>query len=290
MNADAPSAPPETSSAGQGIRGHLRLVCAPDSRGIPTITEQSFRAPIHLSKPHWDSGALVLNVVNPTAALLQDDRIEQQVTVKSGGALVLTTPSASRAHRVREGWAAVSQKFRVEAGGFLEVLPEIFIPQGGAVYRQSTLIDIETNGTVLYFESLAPGRVASKESFEYSRLEWKTDVLLNSKPLLRERYRIDPSSQQMQFLRSRFSTAYYGSLIAVAPDSHRFEVVRNRIEELHTNEEWVSLTPLPERFAISVKWMTNNAPALRKIQHALRSALYECLQRSEPDVRRVSGK
>ena len=69
-------------SEGQGIRGHLRLVCGPDSRGLPSLREQSFRAPIHLSKPHLDAGTLVVNVVNPTAGLLQDDRIHQDAYVE----------------------------------------------------------------------------------------------------------------------------------------------------------------------------------------------------------------
>jgi urease accessory protein len=121
-------------SEGRGIRGHLRLVCGPDSRGFSSLREQSFRAPIHLSKPHLDAETLVVNVVNPTAGLLQDDRIEQDVRVKQGASLLLTSPSASRAHRVRTGWAEVSQHFHVAAGAALEVLPETFIPQAGASF------------------------------------------------------------------------------------------------------------------------------------------------------------
>ena len=58
----------------RGLAGHLELVCDVDSRGWTRLGHQSFRAPYHLSKPHHDAGALVLNVVNPTAGLLEGDR------------------------------------------------------------------------------------------------------------------------------------------------------------------------------------------------------------------------
>ncbi|NBV85963.1 MAG: hypothetical protein EBS01_06815, partial [Verrucomicrobia bacterium] len=86
-----------------GVQGHLRLVCECDLRGVSILREQSFRAPVHLSKPHWEEGTLVLNVVNPTAGLLQDDRIRQSVEVRRDARLLLTMPGAARAHRVRKG-------------------------------------------------------------------------------------------------------------------------------------------------------------------------------------------
>ena len=69
---------------GRGLSGHLRLVCAADEAGRTFIREQSFRAPVHLSKPHHEEGVLVVNVVNPTAGLLAGDRVRYDVSVESG--------------------------------------------------------------------------------------------------------------------------------------------------------------------------------------------------------------
>jgi urease accessory protein len=97
---------------------------------------------MHLSKPHFDADALVVNVVNPTAGLLEGDRIACRVEVETGARLLLTTPSASRAHRMNNGRAELVQQMRVAAGGFLEFWPELFIPQKGTRYSQRT----ELNG------------------------------------------------------------------------------------------------------------------------------------------------
>src|SRR5215207_8034190 len=62
------------------VTGHLDILCAVDAEGRSHLRHQSFRAPIHLSKPHLDEGTLVVNVVNPTAGLLAGDRVACRVT------------------------------------------------------------------------------------------------------------------------------------------------------------------------------------------------------------------
>ena len=75
------------------MKGHLHLTCACDGAGRSALREQSFRAPFHLSKPHEDAGALVVNVVNPTAGIFDGDELELQATVEAGARLVLTAPA-----------------------------------------------------------------------------------------------------------------------------------------------------------------------------------------------------
>src|SRR5882757_3267815 len=160
-----------------GLQGHLHLVCALDTRGVSHLRSQSFRAPMHISKPHLDAETLVVNVINPTAGLLAGDEVKCDITVEAGARLVLTTPSAARSHRMRAGRAVLVQDFRVAAGGFLDVWPELFIPQAGTRYHQRTTAQVEAGGTLLLAEMLAPGRVASGEAFAYEWLRWETDVL-----------------------------------------------------------------------------------------------------------------
>jgi urease accessory protein len=68
----------------RGLSGHLRLVCGVDERGLTYLREQSFCAPVHLSKPHHEESVLVVNIVNPTAGLLAGDRVQYDVAVESG--------------------------------------------------------------------------------------------------------------------------------------------------------------------------------------------------------------
>ena len=159
------------------MKGHLHLTASAGPGGRTFLSSQSFRAPLHLSKPHNDGAALVVNVVNPTAGLFDGDEVLMRAVVETGAHAVLTTPSAGRVYRSRSGTpAVVSQEVNVHAGGFAEYFPELFIPQSGSRYRQSTTLRVAPGGRLLFCEWLAPGRVAGGEAFSYEELIWDTDV------------------------------------------------------------------------------------------------------------------
>jgi urease accessory protein len=198
------------------MTGHLHLVCSPDKEGRSFLSAQSFRAPLHLSKPHTDEDTLVVNIVNPTAGIFDDDRIEVNVQVKSGARLLLTTPSASRVYRSRSGSAAqMRQQLEVASGGFLEYFPEPFIPHKGARFRQHNDLHVAEGGALLHFEWLAPGRVASGEVFQYCELFWETDLWAGDRLGLRERYGLSPEGDSLESLRQVFPEAHYLSCVAI---------------------------------------------------------------------------
>lgn len=272
--------------AGRGLAGHLHLVCAADERGRSFIREQSFCAPIHLSKPHEDEGVLVVNVVNPTAGLLSGDRIDMRIAVESGARLLLTAPSASRAHCTPEGHAALVQEFAVACGGWLDVWPELFIPQGGARYRQRTTLRVEEGGEALFFETLAPGRVAMGEAFAFAALDWETDVFLGAEPIAREKYRLAPESESVRALQAQFATGYYASCFVVSPRLAPGMACWAAIHALHDAEAWVGCSPLRCGGWV-IKVVASGSVMLRRKLGAIRRELYAALGRREPSLRRT---
>ncbi|PTY01599.1 hypothetical protein DB346_12720 [Verrucomicrobia bacterium LW23] len=200
------------------MKGHFHITCTRKANGSSYLRRQSFAAPLHLSKPHEDAGALVVNMVSPTAGVFDDDEIDIRARVEAGARLVLTTPSSSRIYRSRNGgYGAVRQAFTVEAGGFLEFYPEPFIPHAGARYRQTNTIAVASDATLLYFEWLTPGRTASGEVFEYAELQWDTDIAVGEKLLLRERHKLTPHDTSLASLRLAWPQAHYLSCCVVCP-------------------------------------------------------------------------
>jgi urease accessory protein len=270
----------------RGLIGHLDLVCAPDSRGVSVLRHQSFRAPMHVSKPHHDAKTLVVNVVNPTAGLLEGDRVNCRVSVEAGARLLLTTPSASRAHRMNRGFAELRQELSVARGGFLEFWPELFIPQGGARYRQHTELKVEQGGELLFFESLAPGRVAAGESFAFHELHWETDLFFESVLTARERYRLSPDDESTRLLRQVFPNGYYASAFIVTPrldDAHPYW---QRLHDLHSREAWIGCGPLAGGGWV-VKMIAKGSIELRRLLQQVRAELYTALGDAPPALRRA---
>ena len=269
----------------RGLTGHLRLVCSFDERGHTYLREQSFCAPVHLSKPHLEDGVLVVNIVNPTAGLLAGDRVQYDVAVESGARVLLTAPSASRAHRIVDGDARVLQEFRVASGGWLESWPEMFIPQGGARYRQRTTVRIEEGGEALLIEMIAPGRTASGEVFAFTELDWETEMFLGETKIARERYALSPDSPTLTALRLQFPEAYSASCFVVSPHLRADAECWQRIHDLHNAEAWVGCGALV-RGGFAIRVVAAGSVALRRTVGAIREEVYSALGRPAPALRR----
>lgn len=269
-----------------GLAGHLRLVCGLDSRGQTSIRQQSFRAPIHLSKPFTDAGTLVVNVVNPTAGLLAGDQIDCSVAVEEGARLLLTTPSASRAHCMPHSQATVAQQFTVATGASLENWPELLIPQAGARYSQATRIDVADGGEVMFWELLAPGRVASGEAFRFVELNWSTKVSHAGRPALRERYRIVPGEPSVEAWRGYYSAGYYASGVLFLPRVSARSPLWQSIHKLQAPGVTVGISALAGD-GWTVRLLTRDSILLRNALNEIRRLVYQMLGRPMPSVRRA---
>lgn len=280
------------------LSGHLHLTCEPDSAGKSILRHQSFSTPIHLSKPYWDGDTLLVNVVNPTAGLLSGDTIECDVQVKSGAKLLLTSPSASRSHTMLNGEARMQQKFTVSRGARLEVWPELFIPQRNTRYRQTTEVRLEHGAEFLLFETLAPGRVASGEAFEYGKLFWETDIFLGDRLVARERYTISPESPTVLAMRKQFPTAYYASCFVVSPTLEASSPCWAEINALHSENAWIGFSRLAptdpacseaniSTSAWSIKVLAADSVELRKTLSAIRHSISHSLGGAATSLRRT---
>jgi len=264
------------------VKGHLHLTSAAYANGLTYLREQSFRAPMHLSKPHHDEGSLVVNIVNPTAGIFDDDVISLAVTAEMRSSIVLTTPSAGRVYRSRKGGTArMTQKYRVESGAHLEFYPEPFIPQAGSRYEQKSTLKVAAGGTLIFFEWLTPGRVASGESFKYTELLWDTDVSYAGKLVSRERYHLSPDDDSLNSMRLAFDGAHYVSCYFMADVAFP----RDEVEALNADGVYLGWTPLVKG-GWTIKALCAGALEARRTLKALRPILYAALGKSPASLGR----
>ncbi len=264
------------------MKGHLHLKAACYDNGQTYVREQSFRAPLHISKPHDDASALVVNIVNPTAGIFDGDTIELSAEAEAGASLVLTTPSASRVYRSRSGGPAkVTQRFTAHAGATLEFVPEPFIPQAGARYQQKTELHADPGATILFFDWLTPGRVASGEVFRYAELCWDLDAFVNGRLVARERYRLSPDDASLETLRIQHPQSQYVSCIVLSSAALRLTAV----ECLNSSQIYLGHGPLSEGGWI-IKALCADSLSARHTLQSLRSLVYQALQRPMPNLGR----
>ena len=252
--------------------GHLDLVCAADAHGRTFLREQSFRAPFHLSKPYWDEHALIVQIVNPTAGVFAGDVLTSRVAIESGARLLLTTPSANRIHAMPSGRASVEQHFSVADGGWLEVMPELFIPQAQCRYRQRTSIDVAVGGEMFFVETLAPGRVARGEKFAFTEIDWEFELRHAGHLIARERFVLQPSDESTATLRHPFATGYYASCYVITARISQDHEVWRAIHDISSDNALVGVSRLVAGGS-TIKILAAGSIALTRTLRAVRSLL-----------------
>jgi urease accessory protein len=274
--------------ASVALKGNLRLVCAAHPERGTFLSEQSFCAPIHLSKTYWDGNALLVNVVNQTAGIFGGDAITSHVVVEPGARVFLSSPSAARFHPSQGREARLEQTFDIRAGGSLDVFPEISIPQRDSRSFQKTVIDIDRGGELIYLETLAPGRVASGEAFAFARYAWSTDIHVGGRTVHRERADITPGDRSLAALRALFPTGYYAGIVLISPESEKWPV--DFAHDVAALGDDSSLKVAASKLCAggwSMRLLAADSLALRQGITQLRQLIYERLGRPVPNPRRA---
>lgn len=270
---------------GRSLRGHLHLECSARADGVPYLSKQDFRVPIHIGKGMVEEGVLVVHLANPTAGFFDGDHVDIRVVVRPGAQLCLSTPAAARVYSTRSGKpAASSQHLTVCQGGLLEWMPEPLIPHRGASYRQSTTIHLEKQADLLFLEWLTPGRVAMGEVFFYQNLRWELDVIAEQRLVARERYHVRPDGAHIESLRARFPTAHYVSLYAAGIFAASWP--GELLDGLDGNGVNLGHGPL-EGGVMVVRALCRDSMTARTLVSTLRSLLYRAAGRVPPSLGRM---
>jgi len=278
--------------------GHLRLRAEAREDGRTVLAAQAFRAPFHVGKSYWDDEARTLRVqvVNPTAGILEGDLLASEVSVGAGAALLVTTPSVSRVFQMRAGEAVCMQRFAVEAAGWLEFLPEPLVMHRESRYRQTTEITVAAGGELVFADLLTPGRIARGEMWAWARLKLELAVRVGGELILRER--LDQSGEELKALaelagfggdaRGECSACCFGNVVLVSRRLDEETSWRDAIAGLHGPNAWVGLSALRgECGGWSLKVIATDSVAMRRVMSAAREILSERLPRMAVGLRRV---
>ncbi len=157
----------------------------------------------------------VVHLHNVSGGILAGDSLQLSIEAAEGTRAQVTSVGASRIYRQRPGRAParLSTVIRVDEGATVEYLPEVVIPFAGSRFRQSMDVSIGPNAGFIGWETLAAGRIASGEEFEFALFDSECTVRSDTRPLALERYSLVPSARSLRSVarwgRFRYTATMY---------------------------------------------------------------------------------
>jgi urease accessory protein len=162
------------------------------------ITEQ--RPPLKIIRafPLPAGGALV-HLHNISGGVLGGDQLEVAIDVRRDAYAQITSTSATRIYRSRPASPQAQQitQIQVAENGLLEYVPDPLIPFAGARYRQQTTITLAQGAGLIWWETVAPGRTARGELFDYDMLQIGCEISAAGRPIAIEQVKLEPHKQRL---------------------------------------------------------------------------------------------
>jgi len=272
--------------SGKRLHGFLRVTASHDGIGRTVLVRKAHRTPIHVSKPYWNGSSLLLNVMSPTAGMLEGDRVVMDISVESNAKLVVSNPTALRIHRMNTGKAVWKQTFRVASQGFLETHPEWIIPQAQSRFEQHTRLEVDTNSRLFFIEALAPGRVASGEAFAFDRLQNRLEVHFDSRLIALEKSDISPTSGSQSGWQAAHEKPYTYSLYVSAPELVKNDEFFQFIHEQQTPTLLSGSSKLDNAPCWNIKIVSESSVAAKAALGLIRDQFYRAINLPIVDLRK----
>lgn len=147
--------------------------------------------PLRVQKHLYAEGPEVCQhiIVHPPGGIAGGDRLAISARVERDAWAQLTSPGAAKWYRAT-GPASQTLRLQVAPGATLEWLPQETIVFSAAQAELTTLIELQGDARLFYWDVVALGRPASGERFEQGLFQAHLDIQRDGRPLWHERQRI----------------------------------------------------------------------------------------------------
>lgn len=166
---DAPLGPLSVGCAGKV--GLLDLGLAPVG-GVTRVVRQFQQLPLYIFHPLYIDagwpGMAFIYTLQAGEGIVQGDRYRLDLDCAPNTAAHFTTQAATKIYRMKDNFASQIVNLTVGAGAFVEYLPDPVIPFRDSRFYQRVRITADPDASVIFGETLLPGRVARGETHAYA--------------------------------------------------------------------------------------------------------------------------
>ena len=258
-----------------GRDGFLRLRF--ERRGRSTFLAHSrFTLPLQALTPlETEDGTAYLMLLNPTGGVLGGDHLTTEIIQEPGTHVCLATPSATRVYRTRERPAVLETVIKLGEGATLEYLPDHVIPHANAALRQSLRVEMGPGSAAIILDSLASGRVAHAEHWDFTEVDSQIEVYMSGKPVFLTRTKIQPDAQRREIAQmGNFDYMVCMGLFAEAREDWK-QVAATMNAELETVPQVRGGVSVPARGGCIIRYLAASASDMTYMNKKLWDAARE---------------
>ena len=257
---------PQMDVGKTGKIGFLKLTLESDSQRNKTIiTEQLSRVPLYVQKALYYDDTIPsmahVFVLSPSGGVLQGDRYRTDIELKNGAISHITTQGATRMYKMNSNYATQMINLNVGKNCYLEFLPEQLIPYKNSRYYQKATFKIDDSATLVYSETIVPGRVAMGELFDYDICCLKTLCYDDKQEIkFHDNCILEPKKQTMNSL-GIFGNKTVHSMMYVVTKQECIEELYETINQLFKDNDEIigGASILPNNSGLSVRVLSNSS-------------------------------
>lgn len=149
--------------------------------GTSALTEVRGGDPLKLIPVRGRGPACTVCVATYGGGFLAGDRVDLDVGVGPGAALVLSTQAHTKVYRSDGAWSENRLSVTVADGGLLALLPDPLTPYATARFRQVQDVDLNADAGLILLDWMTSGRQARGEHWAFDQVDLRSRIRIGGR-------------------------------------------------------------------------------------------------------------
>ena len=191
--------------------------------------------------------------------------IKCKFLLKEKARLTLTTQSATKVYKTPNTPAYQETEIFLQAGSYLEYIPDPLIMYRHARYKQKNVVRMEKGATFLYSDIITPGWSPDGERFSYDMLQLINEIYMDDELVAYDHIKLNPVEQNMEAIGYMEGFSHLGSMIVVGEQTTE-DLLDRLYNSISTNEKEykVGLSLLPVK-GFTIRVLANSTQTVERI-------------------------
>ena len=259
-----------------GKLGALFLLLEKNAKVNKTVIKEQFsKVPLFTQRALYLEESLpsmaYLYIISPSGGVLQGDRYRIDIKLAENAIAHITTQGATRLYRMDKNFATQILNISLDSNCYLEYVPDQIIPYRDSRFYQSVNLQVPDDATLIYSETIVPGRMAMGEYFDYDVCYLKTIAKNQSGKLkLVDTALLEPKKNQLKRLGILEEFNMLSNMYLVIPSKY-VNILNEKISENIQKYDKViaRCSILPNDSGLVVRILGNMMDNIKEVTHAI---------------------